>query len=961
MVRKLFAAALVFTLLHVLLPGAASAASLAPDRASGGDGTITDRATGLTWIADASVAAQSLREAVELVRALNSGRVENYGREHWRVATSRELATAPFEGRSSLVGDRASGRSSQGASFRPVFGSATVAGVNEALLVATTSALVDHAVNIGGDVIVNEAASVDELGVEEPLLVPGFEAAIDQNSEVDGDVRADSVRIGSRVDVSGEVEYNDLEVGDKAKLGSTSTPLTLPVFSMLPLFQSAVDRTGLAEVSVAAHETQVLPAGEYDDVSLAEHATLVLEGGVYELRSLATLEHATVLYAAPVDVRVLERVSIGHQAFVGATGGSGIPARDAVMYVGGVDGTDGALGSLPRAVEIAQQGDVSINLYAPNGTVFFDVHNHFKGAVIARHVHVGHHSRLTVDSFFSNRAPTADPKTVELDGANAIVITLSGSDPDDQSLTFAIESGPSFGTLSVITPIVPDPVEDRETGGLIQPPTTQATVIYTPNDGSNTPDSFTYSVTDPDGGSGSATVSLVAPVTEEPPEPPATVVAADVSDRTRQDSALTVTLSAGAPEGIELTYALVVGSGPANGTLGPVTPAAVPVPRTATVLYTPDTGFLGTDGFQFEVCGTVESVVVCDVGDVSIEVFAPAVEPGPLAVDQSLSGFAELPLTFALQGTAGGSTGGGAPSIFGEVRYITAADSVDVGAAIAGNVADSTGLQDGLVGDNKNNLPGAAPVLISASLSDSGGSGSDGLSRINVEWPLSGFQGATLTSATVTVNTNRGSIDSEDTFWYSFETSGDGVLTLDDMAGGIVSSGTAVATMPVPEGQQQGEDGTFSFDVTSAVQTAIDNGFGHFWVHGRLSNVLEFQNPGSTVRGLQVRSTADGNLTAGLEPQLSLNSDQPLIVEFTLLSLPSNGTLRDASGSLITAVPHFLGRNAVLTYTANAGFVGTDSISFEASDGVSVDVGVVDFVMVIGSCADHESFCNKGR
>ena len=962
MVRKPFAAALVFALL-LTLPAMVAAASDDGRVRDHGNGTFTDRATGLTWVADADFAVSSgfagavrltRAEAAELVAAMNAGRLENFGRTDWRLPSLRELASAPESGLDLLrLGrERAVGGAPAGwVLARPVAGAATVVGAADAAILASNSVAIDLSVEVHGDVVANDASAG-------PTLVPDFEVAIAQNSTVEGNVQGDSVQVGFRAEISGELAFNDSSIGGKTKIGSTSTPLPLPVLSLFPVFKSAEDRPDVFDVTLLEGEALALAAGNYGHVTLGPHATLSLDGGVYEVKSITGAEHASIVYGAPIDVRVLGKVSLGHHAFVGSL--SGVPARQAVMYVAGVNGADGALGSVPAAVEIAPQGNVAANLYAPNGTINVDVHNHLTGSLVAADVNLGHHSRLTLDSFYGNRAPNAFPVTATLDGASSIVVTLEGEDPEGGSLTFAIASGPATGTLSVITPIVPPPVEDRTTDPptFIQPPTTQATVVYTPNDGSQTPDSFVYTVTDPQGASGSATVSLVAPVAEEPPPPPATVVADDVSDRTRKDATLTVTLSGGAPEGVALSFALVAGSGPANGSLGAVTPGGEVPQRTATVPYTPNAGFVGTDAFQFEACGTVDSVLVCDVGDISIEVFEPPVEPAPLAIDQSLSGFAELPLTFALQGTPGGSTsGGGGSSVFGSLTFVSAAASVDVGAAIAGNVADSDG---DFVGDNQNALPGSSPVFISASLSDSGGAGSDGVSRINIEWPIADFANQTITSATVTLNTNRGSIDSEDTFFTAFQTTGDGVLTLSDFAGGIGAS--SVGTMPVPElvDQPIGADGTFSFDVTSQVQTALDTGLSHFWVHGRLSP--EFPIPTSgTVRGLQVRSTATSNLDAGLEPQLNLNSDQPLIVEFTLLTLPANGTLRDATGALITVVPTFLGSNAVLTYTANVGFAGIDSFTFEASDGISVDVGLVEFAVLIGSCQDDPFFCDDGR
>ena len=64
-----------------------------------------------------------------------------------------------------------------------------------------------------------------------------------------------------------------------------------------------------------------------------------------------------------------------------------------------------------------------------------------------------------------------------------------------------------------------------------------------------------------------------------------------------------------------------------------------------------------------------------------------------------------------------------------------------IGAEIAGNVADSD--DDGF-GDNHNNLPGGAPVFMSAGVDLTGGAGSNGIVRMQIEW--AGLFGSIVTS-----------------------------------------------------------------------------------------------------------------------------------------------------------------------------------------------------------------------
>ena len=71
-----------------------------------------------------------------------------------------------------------------------------------------------------------------------------------------------------------------------------------------------------------------------------------------------------------------------------------------------------------------------------------------------------------------NQPPIADSKSITTGTNTPVDITLSGSDSDNDPITFSIVDQPAHGNLSSIT--------------------TQNTVRYTPTTGYNGPDSFTY-------------------------------------------------------------------------------------------------------------------------------------------------------------------------------------------------------------------------------------------------------------------------------------------------------------------------------------------------------------------------------------------------------------------------------------------------------------------------------------
>ena len=93
-------------------------------------------------------------------------------------------------------------------------------------------------------------------------------------------------------------------------------------------------------------------------------------------------------------------------------------------------------------------------------------------------------------------------------------------------------------------------------------------------------------------------------------------VANDTTATTDEDTTVTITLSGSDADGDSLTFSIV--SGPSNGVLGAVISTG---PTTATVDYTPNANFFGTDGFVFEANdgngGTDQATAVITVNSVN--------------------------------------------------------------------------------------------------------------------------------------------------------------------------------------------------------------------------------------------------------------------------------------------------------------------------------------------------------
>ncbi len=207
----------------------------------------------------------------------------------------------------------------------------------------------------------------------------------------------------------------------------------------------------------------------------------------------------------------------------------------------------------------------------------------------------------------ANGAPTANPQSVTTDEDVATAITLTGSDPDSNPLTFAVATGPANGALTGTAP----------------------NLTYTPNPDFNGGDSFTFTVNDGTVDSAPATVSItVTPVNDPPVATPQTVTV-------NEGMSTSITLSGTDADGGPLTYAVT--SSPAHGALTGTAP---------NLTYTPDPGYSGPDSFTFTVHdGTVASapatvsITVTHVNHPPVADAGSAATPQNTPVNITLSGY----------------------------------------------------------------------------------------------------------------------------------------------------------------------------------------------------------------------------------------------------------------------------------------------------------------------------------
>jgi hypothetical protein len=184
--------------------------------------------------------------------------------------------------------------------------------------------------------------------------------------------------------------------------------------------------------------------------------------------------------------------------------------------------------------------------------------------------------------------PTANAQARIVGAGQATTITLTGTAPIGDGLSFAVTANPSNGTLSGL---------NSATGQ----------VTYTPTAGYTGPDSFQFTVTDTATTltSSAATVTLTVGVL--PTANPQSVT-------TAQGQAKSITITGGAPNGDAYTFAVTLN--PAHGALSGFNST------TGAVTYTPSAGYAGLDSFQFTVIDSANNLT-SNPAIVSINVLGP--------------------------------------------------------------------------------------------------------------------------------------------------------------------------------------------------------------------------------------------------------------------------------------------------------------------------------------------------
>jgi hypothetical protein len=248
-----------------------------------------------------------------------------------------------------------------------------------------------------------------------------------------------------------------------------------------------------------------------------------------------------------------------------------------------------------------------------------------------------------------NDAPVANAQSVTTAEDTAKAITLTGSDVDGDTLTYAITIQPLHGTLSG----------------------TGANVTYTPAANYNGADSFSFTVSDGTVTSAGKTVSITVTAVDDPPAVPARELSAT------EDTALPFTLTATDVDTLFENLTFAIATQPAHGT---VTGSGTSWTYTPAANYTGAATFTYTasDGTSTSAPGTV-SVYVNAVNDAPVAnaQSVTTAEDTAKAITLTGSDVEGSPLTYAVvtQPTHGSLTGTGASLTYTPAANFNGADS----------------------------------------------------------------------------------------------------------------------------------------------------------------------------------------------------------------------------------------------------------------------------------------------
>ena len=218
---------------------------------------------------------------------------------------------------------------------------------------------------------------------------------------------------------------------------------------------------------------------------------------------------------------------------------------------------------------------------------------------------------LTFGVSVVNDAPVAEPGSAMTQEEKPVLITLTGSDPDEEKLTYNVVTGPSHGSLSGTAP----------------------NITYTPALNYNGPDSFTFKVNDGKADSDQVMISVTVLAVNDAP------VANPQSKTTKENKSVSATLTGSDVDGEPLMF--IISKEPEHGRLTFDSNFST----NGRLIYKPLPNFAGSDIFTFKLNdGEVDSAPAT----VSINVASNLL---PVAEPHSVTTVEDTPVEIRLMGS----------------------------------------------------------------------------------------------------------------------------------------------------------------------------------------------------------------------------------------------------------------------------------------------------------------------
>ncbi len=264
------------------------------------------------------------------------------------------------------------------------------------------------------------------------------------------------------------------------------------------------------------------------------------------------------------------------------------------------------------SVTATQPSNGTVTVDSTTGEITYSPNDNFSGedsftyTVADNEGEISAPATVTVTVNPVNDLPVAadiDNVTITEDSNVTIDVVSFASDVEDSELTATIATDPENGEASI-----------NDSGE----------IIYTPNEDFSGSDSFTYTVTDTEGGiSAPATITVeVTPVNDVP-------VATDDRVGTPENTAVTIPIldnDTDIDSDLDPASVNVIGEGPSNGTFTIDT-------ADGSITYTPNQNFSGSDSFTYTV--EDEQGAVSNVATVTINV--DSVNDAPIAIDDAIA------------------------------------------------------------------------------------------------------------------------------------------------------------------------------------------------------------------------------------------------------------------------------------------------------------------------------------